>query len=165
MQDDIYRRITYFTYFTYFRSADGLLLVSQGGDPDFTITLWNWQKSEIALKCKSYNRDIYNVTISSSLVGYFTTSGSGHIKFWKISKTFTGLKLKGEIGRFGQTEISDIVGVYIMPDGKVSISQIYTISYINQFRMARFVSNYIFLGCIRLRMGKHFTVGRRFNYS
>lgn len=130
MQDDIYSRITYFTYFTYFCSADGLLLVSQGGDPDFTITLWNWQKSEIALKCKSYNRDIYNVTISSSLVGYFTTSGSGHIKFWKISKTFTGLKLKSEIGRFGQTEISDIVGVYIMPDGKVSISQIYTISYI-----------------------------------
>ncbi|XP_050459147.1 cilia- and flagella-associated protein 44 isoform X1 [Cataglyphis hispanica] len=100
-------------------SADGLLLVSQGGDPDYTITLWNWQKSKIALKCKSYNRDVYNITISSSLPGYLVTSGSGHIKFWKISETFTGLKLKGEIGRFGQTEISDIIGVYIMPDGKV----------------------------------------------
>ncbi|XP_011636228.1 uncharacterized protein LOC105426623 [Pogonomyrmex barbatus] len=100
-------------------STDGSLLVSQGGDPDYTITIWNWQKSEIILKCKSYNRDVYNVTISPSLPGYLATSGSEHIKFWKISETFTGLKLKGDIGRFGQTEISDIVGVYIMPDGKV----------------------------------------------
>ncbi|KYN07248.1 WD repeat-containing protein 52 [Cyphomyrmex costatus] len=100
-------------------SADGLLLVSQGGYPDYTLTFWDWQKSEIALKCKSYNRDVYNITISLSLPGYLVTSGLGHIKFWKISETFTGLKLKGEIGKFGQTEISDIVGVYIMPDGKV----------------------------------------------
>ncbi|XP_018302310.1 uncharacterized protein [Mycetomoellerius zeteki] len=99
--------------------ADGLLLVSQGGHPDYTITFWDWQKSEIALKCKSYNRNVYNITISSSLPGYLATSGLGHIKFWKISETFTGLKLKDEIGKFGQTEISDIVGVYIMPDGKV----------------------------------------------
>lgn len=98
--------------------------MSQGGDPDYTFIFWNWQKSEITLKCKSYNRDVYNVTISPSLSGYLVTSGLGHIKFWKISETFTGLKLKGEIGRFGQTEISDIVGVYIMPDGKVSIAQI-----------------------------------------
>lgn len=164
MQDDIYRCITYFTYFIYFRSADGLLLVSQGGDPDFTITLWNWQKSEIALKCKSYNHDIYNVTISPSLAGYLTTSGSGHIKFWKLSKTFTGLKLKGEIGKFGQTEICDIVGIYIMPDGKVNIAQIYpdfltNLEWLDLFRII------LFLGCIRLRMGKHFTMGRRFNYS
>ncbi|KYN22810.1 WD repeat-containing protein 52 [Trachymyrmex cornetzi] len=92
-------------------SADGLLLVSQGGHPDYTITFWDWQKSEIALKCKSYNRDVYNITISPSLPGYLATSGLGHIKFWKISETFTGLKLKGEIGKFGQTEISDIVGI------------------------------------------------------
>lgn len=126
MQDHIYRRILNirFIYFTYFCSADGLLLISQGGDPDYTLTLWNWQKSKIALKCKSYNRDVYNVTISPSLPEYLVTSGSGHIKFWKISETFTGLKLKGEIGRFGQKEISDIVGVYIMPDGKVNIESI-----------------------------------------
>ena len=95
--------------------------MSQGGHPDYTITFWDWQKSEIALKCKSYNRDVYNITVSPSLPGYLATSGLGHIKFWKISETFTGLKLKGEIGKFGQTEISDIVGVYIMPDGKVNI--------------------------------------------
>lgn len=33
--------------------------------------------------------------------------------------TFTGLKLKSQTGRFGKTEISDIVGLYPMKDGKV----------------------------------------------
>lgn len=51
--------------------------------------------------------------------GQITTSGLGHIKFWKMAKTFTGLKLKGDIGRFGKTEISDIIGIYPMPDEKV----------------------------------------------
>ncbi|XP_070529333.1 cilia- and flagella-associated protein 44 isoform X2 [Cardiocondyla obscurior] len=106
-----------YSYLAY--SADGLLLASQGGAPDYTLTLWNWQISVIALKCESYNRDVYNITMSSLLPGYLTTSGYGHIKFWKISKTFTGLKLKSEIGKFGQIEISDILGVYIMPDGKI----------------------------------------------
>lgn len=36
-----------------------------------------------------------------------------------MSKTFTGLKLKGELGRFGKTEISDILGIYPMPDEKI----------------------------------------------
>lgn len=42
-----------------------------------------------------------------------------HIKFWKMAHTFTGLKLKGELGRFGKTEYSDILGVLPMPDEKV----------------------------------------------
>jgi len=27
--------------------------------------------------------------------------GMGHIKFWRIAETFTGLKLKGEIAKYG----------------------------------------------------------------
>lgn len=83
------------------------------------ITVWNWQKTLVMLRCKSHGQDIYNVTFSPSVPGHLTSSGSGHIKFWKMAKTFTGLKLKGELGRFGKTEISDIVGVYPMPDEKV----------------------------------------------
>lgn len=94
--------------------------MSQGGDPDYTITLWDWQKSSVTLQCKSYNQNVHNIIMSSSLPEYLVTSGSEHIKFWKISKTVTGLKLTGKIGRFDQTEISDIIGVYIMPDGKVN---------------------------------------------
>ncbi|XP_020280668.1 cilia- and flagella-associated protein 44 [Pseudomyrmex gracilis] len=114
LHDGTLKRYSHLAY-----STNGSLLVSQGGEPDYTIVLWDWQRSKIALKCKSHNRDVHNVIISPSLTGYLATSGSGHIKFWKISNTFTGLKLKGEIGRFGQTEISDIIGVYIMPDGKI----------------------------------------------
>lgn len=40
-------------------------------------------------------------------------------RFWKMARTFTGLKLQGEIGRFGRTEISDIEGYRELPDGKV----------------------------------------------
>lgn len=38
-----------------------------------------------------------------------------------MATTFTGLKLQGELGRFGKTEYSDIFGVLPMPDEKVSL--------------------------------------------
>ena len=37
-----------------------------------------------------------------------------------MAKTFTGLKLMGMPGRFGKTEMSDIIGFFDLPDGKVS---------------------------------------------
>jgi hypothetical protein len=49
--------------------------------------------------------------------------GAGHIKFWKITETFTGLKLMGSLGMFGKTEISDIIGFLALSDGKVFIIQ------------------------------------------
>lgn len=36
-----------------------------------------------------------------------------------MADTFTGLKLQGEIGKFGKSELSDIVGYVELPDGKV----------------------------------------------
>lgn len=48
-----------------------------------------------------------------------TTSGMGHIKFWKMSNTFTGLKLQGAVGKFGLSELSDINSFIHLPDGKV----------------------------------------------
>lgn len=38
-----------------------------------------------------------------------------------MALTFTGLKLKGELGRFGKTEICDVLGIYPMPDEKVRL--------------------------------------------
>ena len=37
-----------------------------------------------------------------------------------MAHTFTGLKLQGQLGKFGKTEISDIEGYVELPDGKVS---------------------------------------------
>ena len=48
-------------------------------------------------------------------------TGAGHIKFWKMARTFTGLKLMGMPGRFGKTEMCDILGFIPLPDGKVLI--------------------------------------------
>lgn len=51
--------------------------------------------------------------------GRLTTSGTGHIRFWRVANTFTGLKLQGDIGKFGKVEMSDIDCFCHMPDGKV----------------------------------------------
>ncbi|XP_049825621.1 cilia- and flagella-associated protein 44 isoform X2 [Aethina tumida] len=100
-------------------SDNGMLLVSQGGEPDYNITVWNWPKRRILLRCKSYVNDVFRVKFSPYDQGLLTSCGVAHIKFWKIARTFTGLKLKGEVGRFGKTEYSDIMGICQMPDGKV----------------------------------------------
>ncbi|XP_047346729.1 cilia- and flagella-associated protein 44 isoform X2 [Vespa velutina] len=100
-------------------SSDGLLLVSQGGDPDYFITIWKWEESKILLQCKSHSQSVFNVMFSTFVPGSLISCGSGHIKFWRMAQTFTGLKLKGGSGRFGRTEISDIIGAYQMPDKKV----------------------------------------------
>uniref|UniRef100_A0A6P7FPY4 Cilia- and flagella-associated protein 44-like n=1 Tax=Diabrotica virgifera virgifera TaxID=50390 RepID=A0A6P7FPY4_DIAVI len=100
-------------------SPDGELLVSQSGEPDYLITVWNWKEHKILLRNKSYVNDVYAVKFSPYIPGEITTCGVGHIKFWKMAHTFTGLKLQGELGRFGKTEYSDILGVLPMPDEKV----------------------------------------------
>lgn len=100
-------------------SPDGELLATQSYAPDFLITIWNWKRSRIIVRVKSHVIDVDRVKFSPYVPGQITTSGSGHIKFWKMAQTFTGLKLQGELGRFGKTEISDILGIYPMPDEKV----------------------------------------------
>ncbi|KAK7105366.1 cilia- and flagella-associated protein 44-like [Littorina saxatilis] len=100
-------------------SPDGELLASQGGDPDFMLTVWNWRQEQIMLRTKAFSQDVFRVTFAAELEGQLTTAGTSHIRFWKMADTFTGLKLQGELGRFGRTEISDIEGYVELPDGKV----------------------------------------------
>ncbi|RUS78330.1 hypothetical protein EGW08_013908 [Elysia chlorotica] len=100
-------------------SPCGRFLASQGGEPDYLITVYNWLAETPVVRVKSHAQDVFRVTFSKELAGRLTTSGLCHIKFWKMATTFTGLKLKGDIGRFGRTELSDIEGYIEMPDGKV----------------------------------------------
>ncbi|XP_041471026.1 cilia- and flagella-associated protein 44-like [Lytechinus variegatus] len=97
----------------------GNLLASVGCNPDFMLTLWDWQQEKIQLRSKAFSQDIFRVTFSPENEGQLTTSGTGHIRFWKMAHTFTGLKLQGQLGKFGRTEISDIRGYVELPDGKV----------------------------------------------
>lgn len=83
------------------------------------LTVWDWKKEQVILNCKAFSQEIYRVSFSPTSDGQLTTSGTGHIRFWKMAKTFTGLKLQGEIGKFGQFPISDVTGYVEFPDGKV----------------------------------------------
>lgn len=83
------------------------------------LTIWKWQTATIVLRTKSFQNTVINVKFSTYNPILLTTCGLGHIKFWKMADTFTGLKLQGELGRFGQTNISDIYSIYMLSDEKV----------------------------------------------
>ncbi|CAL8106722.1 unnamed protein product [Calicophoron daubneyi] len=100
-------------------SPDGEMLATVGSEPDYMLTLWEWRNEQIILRAKAFSQDVYRVAWSVDLTGILTTAGAGHIKFWKMADTFTGLKLQGKLGKFGKTELSDIEGFVILPDGKV----------------------------------------------
>ncbi|XP_014831211.1 PREDICTED: cilia- and flagella-associated protein 44 [Poecilia mexicana] len=100
-------------------NPDGTLLASVGGAPDYMLTVWNWRQEEVMLSCKAVSQEVYRVSFSPHIPGLLTSSGSGHIKFWKMAETFTGLKLQGIMGHFGKTASTDIEGYVELPDGKV----------------------------------------------
>ncbi|XP_029941450.1 cilia- and flagella-associated protein 44 [Salarias fasciatus] len=100
-------------------NRDGTLLASVGAAPDYMLTLWDWMQEEVMLSCKAVSQEVYRVSFSPHDPGLLTTSGSGHIKFWKMASTFTGLKLQGVMGHFGKTVATDIEGYVELPDGKV----------------------------------------------
>ncbi|KAM9277709.1 cilia- and flagella-associated protein 44 [Cariama cristata] len=97
----------------------GTLLASVGSSPDYMLTIWDWKQEKIVLRSKAFSQDVYKVTFSADNEEQLTTSGAGHIRFWKMNHTFTGLKLQGALGRFGKTALSNIIGYVELPDGKV----------------------------------------------
>ncbi|PNI53932.1 CFAP44 isoform 8 [Pan troglodytes] len=97
----------------------GNLLASVGSNPDYTLTIWNWKEEQPILRTKAFSQEVFKVTFNPDNEEQLTTSGSGHIKFWEMAFTFTGLKLQGSLGRFGKTITTDIEGYMELPDGKV----------------------------------------------
>ncbi|XP_054019877.1 cilia- and flagella-associated protein 44 [Dryobates pubescens] len=100
-------------------SNAGTLLASVGSSPDYMLTIWDWKQEKIVLRSKAFSQDVYRVSFSTYNEEQLITSGSGHIRFWKMALTFTGLKLQGALGRFGKTAVTDIIGYVELPDGKV----------------------------------------------
>jgi len=101
-----------------FNSA-GDKLATVGAKPDFLLTVWDWEEEQIILRNKAFSQDVYKVAFAHGKDGLLTTSGQGHVRFWRMAETFTGLKLQGDIGKFGKFELSDISAFAMMPDGKV----------------------------------------------
>ncbi|XP_007516403.1 cilia- and flagella-associated protein 44 [Erinaceus europaeus] len=99
--------------------SSGYLLASVGSNPDYTMTIWNWKEEQPILRSKAFSQEVFKVTFNPEDEQQLTTSGTGHIKFWEMVYTFTGLKLQGSLGRFGKTSSTDIEGYMEFPDGKV----------------------------------------------
>ena len=100
-------------------SHTGNQLASVGSAPDYMLTVWDWKNERIILRTKAFAQEVYNVKFSPYDEGKLTTSGMGHIRFWKMAKTFTGLKLQGDIGKFGKFDLSDVSAFSEYEDGKV----------------------------------------------
>ncbi|KAM4046708.1 cilia- and flagella-associated protein 44 isoform 2-T2 [Anomaloglossus baeobatrachus] len=100
-------------------NMSGSLLASVGSSPDYMLTIWDWKQEKIMLRSKAFSQDVFQVTFSPENEEQLTSCGTGHIRFWKMARTFTGLKLQGELGRFGKTALTDIEGYVALPDGKV----------------------------------------------
>ncbi|XP_077198104.1 cilia- and flagella-associated protein 44 isoform X2 [Paroedura picta] len=100
-------------------NRSGTMIATVGSSPDYMLTVWDWKQEKIILRSKAFSQDVFKVTFSPENEEQLTTSGSGHIKFWKMALTFTGLKLQGALGRFGKTALTDIEGYVELPDGKV----------------------------------------------
>ena len=111
-------------------SPSGELLASQSGESDYLLTIWNWSDERVVIRAQAHVNDVYKIIFSPYQTGLMSTCGRSHIKFWKMIDTFTGLKLKGEIGRFGNRDICDIIAAEILPDQTV-----YESDFLNSFNI------------------------------
>ena len=94
-------------------------LVSVGGFPDYSLIVWDWSAPRPMLRTKAFGQDVFNARFSPDDAGRLVTSGVGHIRFWRLAETFTGLKLQGALGKFGKMDISDIRSFAQLPNGMV----------------------------------------------
>ena len=76
-------------------STGGELLCSQGGDPDYMLTVWNWETESTLLRCKAFSQDVYKVTFSPFHPGQLTSAGQTAIQKKKKS---TLIVLRAYIG-------------------------------------------------------------------
>ncbi|KAH9597808.1 hypothetical protein LSM04_001058 [Trypanosoma melophagium] len=100
-------------------NIDGTMMATVGMNPDFSLAVWDWKTRGMILRNKCHSADVYSVAFSQFDSGVLVTGGAGHIKFWSMAKTFTGLKLQGLLGKFGRLDISNVPGFAVLPDGKV----------------------------------------------
>jgi hypothetical protein len=56
-------------------SPDGEMLCSQGGEPDYLLTVWDWKASKIILHHQSYADDVYKSAFSISVPDHIITCG------------------------------------------------------------------------------------------
>eukprot|EP00916_Digyalum_oweni_P026008 GHVL01042811.1.p1 GENE.GHVL01042811.1~~GHVL01042811.1.p1 ORF type:complete len:1046 (-),score=335.21 GHVL01042811.1:1351-4488(-) len=98
-------------------SPHNKLLAAISGAPDFFLYIFDYQNESLLLKQKAFSQDITTVYWCPFTIGSLITSGTGHIRFWSIKTTFTGVKLKEYLGKFGNSDLCDIYSVCELPNG------------------------------------------------
>jgi WD40 repeat protein len=71
------------------------------------------------LRVKAFSQEVYGLGFCPHSPGRLVSCGTGHIRFWRMADTFTGLKLQSALGRFGGVELLDVAAWLELPDGKV----------------------------------------------
>ncbi|XP_067126597.1 LOW QUALITY PROTEIN: cilia- and flagella-associated protein 44-like [Centruroides vittatus] len=94
----------------------GKYLVSLSSFPNYSLIIWNWIEERIILKTKASDNDVWQVKFSPFTSGNIITSGVSHITFWKMENSFTGLKLKSQLGKFGKINVSNIRSFVQLPN-------------------------------------------------
>ena len=94
-------------------------LATVGSDPDYLITIWELQSGAPSLRSKAFSQDTYCLQFHPQLANTLVTCGVGHLKYWRIANTFTGLKLQGTIGKFAMAELCDITSVIYLDEFRV----------------------------------------------
>eukprot|EP00948_MAST-09A_sp_MAST-9A-sp1_P001597 g1597.t1 len=90
-------------------SHDGSQLATVGSKFDYMLTIWDWEKESVIRRAKAFSQEIYSVKFSKYFDGKLQTSGTTHLRLWTMAQTFTGLKLQGNIGKFGKIDLSDVL--------------------------------------------------------
>ena len=93
-------------------------LCTISSSPDYLLSIWDWKEKYIVLQSKALGGpNISHLQCSLYKQDHFITCGTmGHIQFWNVASTFTGLKLQGLTGKFGKLELSDVSTVLELPN-------------------------------------------------
>lgn len=102
-----------------FFPVDCHLLATQGGSPDYQLTIWEWKKEIPLLRSRSIQQDVHRLLTCETPRDFLITCGVSHVRVWKMAHTFTGLKLQGETGKFGVIDVCDIDSCAMLPHGEV----------------------------------------------
>ncbi|MES1906838.1 MAG: hypothetical protein MHM6MM_000067 [Cercozoa sp. M6MM] len=99
-------------------SLCGTMLATAGSEPDFTLTVWDWENELARLRNNETGQEVFQIAWSEHRDNYFVTCGHGHIRFWQLATTFTGPKLLPEVGKFGSFDLSDVQNAFELVPGR-----------------------------------------------
>lgn len=98
---------------------DSTFLATVSCAPDYLLSVLNWSQRRLLLKAPAFTSPVYRVSFCKYTTDGLITGGRTHLKFWKMAQTFTGVKLQGELAKFGILDSSDCTAFIELPSGNI----------------------------------------------